>query len=70
MKRSWNKRRAIVESQDAQRRWDRAYQLLMQWSSCDEDRAIASDCHKKEKNNENSDLCASINTKTDTAAEY
>lgn len=29
MKREWNCRRELIERKDAQRRWDRAYQLLI-----------------------------------------
>ena len=29
MKREWNCRRELTERKDAQRRWDRAYQLLI-----------------------------------------
>ena len=29
MKREWNCKRELIERKDAQRRWDRAYQLLV-----------------------------------------
>ena len=32
MKRQWQVRREAVERPDAQGRWDRAYQFLLQWS--------------------------------------
>ncbi len=32
MKRQWQVRREAVERPDAQARWDRAYQSLLQWS--------------------------------------
>ena len=32
MKRQWHVRREAVERPDAQGRWDRAYQFLLQWS--------------------------------------
>ena len=31
MKRQWTIRRQLVESPDAARRWDRAYQCLLRW---------------------------------------
>ncbi len=34
MKRQWRTRRQLVESRDAQRRWDRAYQCLLRWNCC------------------------------------
>ena len=70
MKRSWNKRRTTVARTDAQRRWDRAYQLLIEWSSCQSPTAIAEQCHNEENNNENSNLCASINSDTITTTEH
>ena len=30
MKREWNYRRGLIERKDAQRRWNRAYQLLIE----------------------------------------
>jgi hypothetical protein len=32
MKRQWISKRQLIEREDGQRRWDVAYQLLMQWS--------------------------------------
>jgi hypothetical protein len=32
-KRQWTVRRQTVECPDAQRRWDRSYQYLVQWSA-------------------------------------
>jgi hypothetical protein len=33
MNRHWTKRRVLLEHPDGLRRWDRAYQLLMAWST-------------------------------------
>ena len=33
MKRNWTLTRQFVEQQDGQRRWDKAYQLLMQMTT-------------------------------------
>lgn len=33
MKHEWKKRRVLVEQIDAQRRWDRAYQMLLMWTT-------------------------------------
>ena len=32
MKRQWRVRRQVVAAPDGQRRWDRAYQLLLAWT--------------------------------------
>jgi hypothetical protein len=32
MRRTWQARRAWLEDPDGQRRWDRAYQLLLRWT--------------------------------------
>jgi hypothetical protein len=39
MKRQWHVRREVMERPDAQRRWDRAYQNLLQWTLATERRA-------------------------------
>ena len=39
MKRQWQIRRQFQESADAVRRWDQAYQHLLQWSQPTEPRA-------------------------------
>ena len=36
MKRQWQVRRQFLESADAARRWDQAYQNLLQWSQLSE----------------------------------
>jgi hypothetical protein len=33
MERQWQKRRRLVAQPDGQRRWDRAFQALLQWSA-------------------------------------
>ena len=33
MQRQWKVRREVTECAEAQRRWDRAYQYLLQWGS-------------------------------------
>ena len=38
MKRSWTIRREVVEYEDGQGRWDRAYQLLLRWAIAAEPR--------------------------------
>jgi hypothetical protein len=33
MKHAWRKWRVLIEQADAQRRWDRAYQMLLTWTA-------------------------------------
>jgi hypothetical protein len=33
MERQWQRRRRLVAQADGQRRWDRAFQALLQWSA-------------------------------------
>ncbi len=57
MKHQWQKRRTVQEREDGQKRWDRAYLLLLE---------IARTAHLRqaedlqEENHANSDLCPGI----------
>jgi hypothetical protein len=68
MNRQWSVRRQWTETQDAQRRWDRAYQYLLQWS-CETSRLqstaiLASAQPIQEVNHENRSVCPSIDPDT------
>jgi hypothetical protein len=56
-KRQWIIRRHLVPTTDAQRRWDRAYQYLIQWSAGSLKEPPQEMC-QQEKSDESSDLCA------------
>lgn len=64
MKRQWRVRRQWTETQDAQRRWDRAYQYLLQWSrETSQSAAILSSAEPvQEVNHENRSVCTSIDS--------
>ena len=36
MKHEWRKRRVLIKQADAQRRWDRAYEMLLMWAAAAE----------------------------------
>jgi hypothetical protein len=65
MKHDWNVNRHFKSGSDGQRRWDRAYQLLLEWTkekpqqSCPIDKT--STILNQEKENENSSLCSCLN---------
>jgi hypothetical protein len=68
MNHQWKVRRQWTETQDAQRRWDRAYQYLLQWSgeaSRPQSTAILSSAQPiQEVNHENRSVCTSIDPDT------
>lgn len=68
MNRQWSVHRQWTETQDAQRRWDRAYQYLLQWSrvaSPPQSAAILPSAQPiQEVNHENRSVCPSINPNT------
>jgi ABC-type uncharacterized transport system YnjBCD substrate-binding protein len=59
MKRTWSVRREFQESPDAQQRWERAFQYLLEWAPVvredDTSTALAADS-KQEISDENSGL--------------
>ena len=67
MKRPWTKRRVLLEQPDGLRRWDRAYQLLMMWSTppTPDERANPSDPHQLQ---EESHACQCVCPSVDAAS--
>ena len=67
MKREWQVRRSTVEWLDGRRRWDCAYQCLLQWAS-----EVASQSSKdsppptqqEDKSDESCHLCSRVDTTT------
>jgi len=62
MKRQWKVERTKVQRLDGQRRWDIAYQRLLQWASENREVALSgiSPIISEEAENENCDLRACI----------
>ncbi len=58
-KRKFSIRRHMKETADAQRRWDQAYQCLVQWSSVSL-REVPQGRIRQENSNESRDLCACL----------
>jgi hypothetical protein len=55
-KRQWIIRRHLVPTTDAQRRWDQAYQDLVQWSAVSLKQPLQEAC-QQEASDESSHLC-------------
>ena len=57
MKHQWNVRRQFNPAPDGQRRWDRAYQLLLQSTLSNDsepaDKSLAGSCNDQEEGHEN-----------------
>jgi N6-adenosine-specific RNA methylase IME4 len=68
-KRAWIIRRHTVETVDAQRRWDYAYQCLVQWSTT----AVSEFPHEhiqQESRHESRDVCARLYTASSANADH
>jgi hypothetical protein len=63
-KRRWRVRRDIVQTADVQRRWDHAYQLLIQWSQASPGAQIghhvSREAMHQEEFDENCHVCAGV----------
>jgi len=64
MKRSWKKCRQTTQYPDAERRWDQAYQLLLQWNNFSK-LPLLPISQPMEVKDENSNLCESLNPKAE-----
>ncbi len=73
-KRSWRIRRDGMTSPDAQRRWDRAYQLLIQWSQAalqeQEPDQVVREAMRQEECDESGNLCAGVYATAGTNANH
>lgn len=78
MHRSWKVRRREVESPDALRRWDRAYQCLLQWEKAPQEspsspeaspRSAPADLPTQEAGHESRPLCPRLDPSTGSGAD-
>jgi len=67
-KRDWTIRRHCVATTDAQRRWDQAYQLLVQWSTTgpEESSSAPAGASRQEEDYEDRFVCTGLNPTTST----
>jgi hypothetical protein len=74
MKRQWQIRRQFQPTADAARRWDQAYQLLLQWSQPDESTAnpnLSTTRHPpSEVTHDNRHLCPRIHRPADAGPNH
>lgn len=69
MKASWQLRRTTVAQPDGERRWDNAYQLLLQWSMDDEAESDSAPFHPQEDRNGSRSLRSCFHPPSTTAAD-
>jgi Domain of unknown function (DUF1990) len=70
MKRQWRVRRTAVAMTTGQQRWDRAYQLLLQWATTQAGAAtIAAPPIRAEEADARSDLCPGLDHAASAAAD-
>ncbi len=77
MKRKWQVRRELVERADGQRRWDRAYQLILGWGmsaqtteAIKQAMVVLPAMDPEEVCNESSCICARINTASSPTTDH
>lgn len=68
-KRQWIVRRHTTETADAQRRWDQAYQCLVQWSAGAQKESPLRPI-RQERSDESSDVCACLYAAAGTNADH
>ena len=76
MRHDWRVTRRLDPHPDGQRRWDRAYQLLLEWAATEPTPGPslasnpASPIFTPEGTNENRDLCACLDTTTGPVTDH
>ncbi len=60
MKSSWQVSRHVIARDDGQRRWDYAYQFLLQWAMDSEARKDSVPLHPQEDSHGNRSVCPGI----------
>src|SRR3954454_20455530 len=75
MKHDWRTTRRLLPHPDGQRRWDRAYRLILEWAACGTEPgrpgAIGpASSLMKGVGRENCDLCASLDTTSGADADH
>ncbi len=68
-KRLWIVQRHLIETADAQQRWDHAYQYLVQWSAASL-RGTSQETSCQERTNENRDVCTSLYAAASASADH
>ena len=70
MERQWQKRRRLVAQADGQRRWDRAFQALLQWSAPEPGRLKVPGVPKQEVDDESSGVCTCLDPAPSADADH
>ncbi len=68
--RQWKTKRQFLERPDAQHRWDQAYQSLLHWTQVPTTVSVIKFAQtQQEESDENSRICPSLHSATDTNAD-
>ncbi|GHO61148.1 hypothetical protein KSC_000400 [Ktedonobacter sp. SOSP1-52] len=67
--RQWSIRRQVVQTADAQRRWDQAYHFLVRWSAVSQEE-VPQEASEQERSDERSHVCARFDATTGTNANH
>ena len=70
VKHEWRVRRELKASPDGQRRWDRAYQLLLEWAATGDRPPSSVRREAQEGNHESGDLRAGVNPAPGAATDH
>ena len=69
MKRPWQGRRVMVGQDDGERRWDYAYQFLLQWAMEHEAGSSPAPAQHQEESHGSRSLCPGFNDSSTTASD-
>ena len=69
MKTPWQVRRTPVAQHDGERRWDYAYQFLLQWAMEDDADDDSAPLHHQEEPHGNCSLCPRLDKPSTTASD-
>ena len=69
MNTAWQVRRTSVAQHDGERRWDYAYQFLLQWAMEHDSRLCPAPSHPQEESHGSRSLCPCLDQPSATAAD-
>jgi hypothetical protein len=70
MERQWRKRRRFVAQADGQRRWERAFQALRQWSAPEPGALKGSGIPSQEVDDESGGICTGLDPAPSADADH
>ncbi len=70
MNRPWQIRRRVIARSDGERRWDDAYQFLLQWAMDDDTGMGPVPSHQQEESDGSSPVCPCVDHPTTANADH